>query len=52
MNNIATSLISSLTTLTDATNRQVTFTYNGQGQPLTITTPAGTTTLTYVFGDL
>src|SRR5260221_4788111 len=32
--------------------KKVTFTYNGQGQPLTVMTPAGTTTLSYVFGDL
>jgi uncharacterized protein RhaS with RHS repeats len=30
----------------------VTFTYTAAGQPLTVTTPAGTTTLTYDTGDV
>ena len=41
-----------LTTITDPLNHQTTLTYNTAGQPLTITTPAGTTTLTYANGEL
>jgi RHS repeat-associated protein len=41
-----------LTSVTNALLQQTaTFTYNAAGQPLTITTPAGTTTLAYEFGD-
>jgi len=36
----------------DANNNETVYTYNGVGQPLTVTTPAGTTQFVYEFGDL
>jgi len=36
----------------DANNNETTYTYNECGQPLTVTTPAGTTQFVYEFGDL
>jgi RHS repeat-associated protein len=41
-----------LTSSTNALGQATTFTYNASGQPLTVTTPAGTTTLTYDTGDV
>lgn len=41
-----------LTTITNTLNQQTTLTYNAAGQPLTVTTPAGTTALGYELGDL
>jgi len=41
-----------LQSITDPLTHQTSFTYNGQGQPQTITTPAGITQLTYDQGDL
>jgi RHS repeat-associated protein len=36
----------------DANNNETTYLYNPQGQPISVTTPAGTTQLVYDFGDL
>ncbi len=41
-----------LQTLQDANSNQTNYTYNVEGQPLTMTTPAGTTQFIYEFGDL
>jgi RHS repeat-associated protein len=41
-----------LQTAVDANSNQTSYTYNPQGQPLTVTTPAGTTQFVYEFGDL
>jgi RHS repeat-associated protein len=41
-----------LQTVQDANGNQTSYTYNSQGQPLTATTPAGTTQFVYDFGDL
>ena len=41
-----------LQSITDPLSHQTGFTYDAQGQPLTITTPAGTIQLTYDQGDL
>lgn len=38
--------------MTDPLSHATTLTYSAAGQPLTITTPAGTTTPTYGEGDL
>src|SRR5262249_40632480 len=38
--------------ISDALGHQTSFTYDPQGQPQTITTPAGTTQLGYTLGDL
>ena len=41
-----------LQTVQDANANQTSYTYNAVGQPLTVTTPAGTTQFVYDFGDL
>ncbi|MBI1728961.1 MAG: Ig-like domain-containing protein [Candidatus Rokubacteria bacterium] len=44
--------VGNLTTITDPLNQTTTLTYTASGQPLTITTPAGTTRLGYDRGDV
>ena len=41
-----------MTAITDPLSHQTTLTYNAAGQPLTVTTPAGTTQFGYDSGDL
>jgi len=44
--------VGNVTAITDALSHQTTFSHTASGQPLTVTTPAGTTTFGYDGGDL